>query len=188
MLLCGLLRSLAERRALLGVSSSQLRSFHAGMPKQRLQASREPSGAGVGARQASVLVVLCWAVVHLRCQSCCLLQKRQTIFLFWEMNLDPEFQVILSGRAGWEGCCMAAQMGRQTREQTVFRVGFHCVGYFCSVSSIRVFCHTSGFIGLQKINNQGRSISTILISVSPVGKVVHCAKPNLKCQFKILAL
>lgn len=69
-----------------------------------------------------------------------------------------------------------------------YAVGYICVECFFCVFGIIVFCHTNGFMGLWKINNQGRSISTLVINVSSLGKAIHCAKPNLKCWFKILAL
>lgn len=69
-----------------------------------------------------------------------------------------------------------------------YAVAYICVEYFCRVFSIIVFCHTNGFMGLWKINDQGRSISTLVIKVSSLGKAIHCAKPNLKCWFEISAL
>lgn len=89
-------------------------------------------------------------------------------------------QSILQGRLGrmfalwhrWENTHVSRRC---------YTVGYVCVEYSCRVSSVIVFCHTNGFMGLQKINNQGRSISTLVINVSPLGKTIYCAKPNRKC-------
>lgn len=103
----------------------------------------------------------------------------QTIFLFF---LGDEFGSRIPGHSllwsrlgrlfAWEGTHVS---------RSYIVVGYICVEYFCWVSSIMDFCHTNGFMGLRKINNQGRSISTSVINMSSLGKAIHCAKPNLKC-------
>lgn len=140
---------------------------------------------------ANLCTLQSWVVfvIHQHHYGCCLLQKMQTIVLF----LGNEFGSRIPGHSLLQGRLGRVFAWWHRQEDThvskrCYAVGCICVEYFCCVSSIIVFCCTNGIMELWKMNNQGRSISTLVISVSPLGKAIQCAKSNLKWEFKILAL
>lgn len=149
----------------------------------------QPSGSGVWTQMPGQASVPCRALLYYDSSTwreLLFASENANRFWFLEMNFAAEFQVILFCRL--ERLFVWWYRWEDRHGRRFYAVGYVCVEYFCHVFSSIVFCHTNGFMGLWIINNQGRSISTLVINVSSLGKAIHCAKPNLKCWFKILAL